>query len=62
MGMGTGSDELGVDVGDRYDAGALALALRRPAPMEHILTEDGEPMLNPAELLTQARAFTLSLP
>ncbi|KAF8893673.1 hypothetical protein CPB84DRAFT_1309415 [Gymnopilus junonius] len=25
----------------------------RPEPMEHILTEDGEPMLNPAELLTQ---------
>jgi len=28
-------------------------SLRRPEPMEHILTEDGEPMLNPAELLTQ---------
>lgn len=27
--------------------------LDRPEPMEHILTEDGEPMLNPAELLTQ---------
>lgn len=25
----------------------------RPEPMEHILTDDGEPMLNPAELLTQ---------
>ncbi|PPR05600.1 hypothetical protein CVT26_009121 [Gymnopilus dilepis] len=25
----------------------------RPEPMAHILTEDGEPMLNPAELLTQ---------
>jgi len=25
----------------------------RPEPMEHMLTEDGEPMLNPAELLTQ---------
>ncbi|KAJ8084936.1 hypothetical protein PM082_003713 [Marasmius tenuissimus] len=24
-----------------------------PEPMEHMLTEDGEPMLNPAELLTQ---------
>jgi len=28
-------------------------SLTRPEPMEHILTEDGEPMLNPAELLTQ---------
>lgn len=28
-------------------------SLGRPEPMEHILTEDGEPMLNPAELLTQ---------
>lgn len=28
-------------------------SLERPEPMEHILTEDGEPMLNPAELLTQ---------
>lgn len=28
-------------------------SLRRPEPMEHMLTEDGEPMLNPAELLTQ---------
>lgn len=28
---------------DRYDS----LSLRRPEPMEHILTEDGEPMLNP---------------
>ncbi|KJA19248.1 hypothetical protein HYPSUDRAFT_901770 [Hypholoma sublateritium FD-334 SS-4] len=29
------------------------LALRRPEPMEHILTEDGEPMLNPgASFLT----------
>jgi len=27
--------------------------LERPEPMEHMLTEDGEPMLNPAELLTQ---------
>ncbi|KAH7911587.1 hypothetical protein BJ138DRAFT_1125911 [Hygrophoropsis aurantiaca] len=27
--------------------------LDRPAEMEHMLTEDGEPMLNPAELLTQ---------
>ncbi|TFK42164.1 hypothetical protein BDQ12DRAFT_677731 [Crucibulum laeve] len=27
--------------------------LERPEPMEHLLTEDGEPMLNPAELLTQ---------
>ncbi|KAE9386454.1 hypothetical protein BT96DRAFT_1026222 [Gymnopus androsaceus JB14] len=27
--------------------------LKRPEPMEPILTEDGEPMLNPAELLTQ---------
>ncbi|KAF9567723.1 hypothetical protein CPC08DRAFT_517163 [Agrocybe pediades] len=27
-------------------------SLQRPEPMEHILTEDGEPMLNPAELLT----------
>jgi len=25
----------------------------RPAPMDHMLTEDGLPMLNPAELLTQ---------
>ncbi|KAF9260868.1 hypothetical protein L218DRAFT_1002371 [Marasmius fiardii PR-910] len=25
----------------------------RPEPMEHVLTDDGEPMLNPAELLTQ---------
>jgi len=25
----------------------------RPEPMEPMLTEDGEPMLNPAELLTQ---------
>lgn len=30
-----------------------SLALARPEPMEHMLTEDGEPMLNPAELLTQ---------
>ncbi|KAF5384806.1 hypothetical protein D9615_001091 [Tricholomella constricta] len=29
------------------------LSLERPEPMEHMLTEDGEPMLNPAELLTQ---------
>ncbi|GLB43539.1 putative zinc finger [Lyophyllum shimeji] len=29
------------------------LRLGRPEPMEHMLTEDGEPMLNPAELLTQ---------
>ncbi|KAF8079130.1 hypothetical protein FPV67DRAFT_1467631 [Lyophyllum atratum] len=29
------------------------LPLERPEPMEHMLTEDGEPMLNPAELLTQ---------
>jgi len=28
-------------------------SLERPEPMEHMLTEDGEPMLNPAELLTQ---------
>jgi len=28
-------------------------SLDRPELMEHILTEDGEPMLNPAELLTQ---------
>ncbi|KAF9469652.1 hypothetical protein BDZ94DRAFT_1151150, partial [Collybia nuda] len=27
--------------------------LKRPEPMAHMLTEDGEPMLNPAELLTQ---------
>ncbi|KAL4070407.1 hypothetical protein J3A83DRAFT_4243038 [Scleroderma citrinum] len=27
--------------------------LERPPEMEHMLTEDGEPMLNPAELLTQ---------
>ncbi|KAL0566005.1 hypothetical protein V5O48_016010 [Marasmius crinis-equi] len=35
----------------------LSYDLRRdaPEPMEHMLTEDGEPMLNPAELLTQAR-------
>jgi hypothetical protein len=26
-------------------------SLRRPEPMEHILTEDGEPMLNPGLLL-----------
>ncbi|CAA7264892.1 unnamed protein product [Cyclocybe aegerita] len=28
-------------------------SFERPEPMEHMLTEDGEPMLNPAELLTQ---------
>jgi len=28
-------------------------SFERPPEMEHMLTEDGEPMLNPAELLTQ---------
>ncbi|KAG7099996.1 hypothetical protein E1B28_001785 [Marasmius oreades] len=33
--------------------------IARPAPMEHMLTDDGEPMLNPAELLTQAGKLLL---
>ena len=32
---------------DEIDDGYDSLSLRRPEPMEHILTEDGEPMLNP---------------
>jgi hypothetical protein len=35
----------------------------RPPEMEHMLTEDGEPMLNPAELLTQVgNAMTAAEP
>ncbi|TFK65447.1 hypothetical protein BDN72DRAFT_845555 [Pluteus cervinus] len=34
------------------DPYAASTTLERPEPMEHIMTEDGEPMLNPAELLT----------
>lgn len=47
-----GDDEaMDVDRGMEDGMGGLhgygSLSLRRPEPMEHILTEDGEPMLNP---------------
>ncbi|KII94227.1 hypothetical protein PLICRDRAFT_36475 [Plicaturopsis crispa FD-325 SS-3] len=52
-GAGAGDDQRGegrsasdLETAHVYDG-------NRPPPMEHMLTEDGEPMLNPAELLTQ---------
>lgn len=48
-------EDAGMSPGDRTGSGLLSYGtpLDRPEPMEHMLTEDGEPMLNPAELLTQ---------
>ncbi|KDR85800.1 hypothetical protein GALMADRAFT_218883 [Galerina marginata CBS 339.88] len=54
---GTDRDSSELSIGIGLDDGLNGLhgysSLKRPEPMEHILTEDGEPMLNPAELLTQ---------
>ncbi|KAG6911296.1 hypothetical protein DXG01_002135 [Tephrocybe rancida] len=46
-------DEHDANNGKSHVLHGYGLPLVRPEPMEHMLTEDGEPMLNPAELLTQ---------
>ncbi|KAF9478080.1 hypothetical protein BDN70DRAFT_68062 [Pholiota conissans] len=50
---GQGGESDAVGIGQSGDDEDEMNALRGYEPMEHILTEDGEPMLNPAELLTQ---------
>ncbi|KAF9064068.1 hypothetical protein BDP27DRAFT_1426287 [Rhodocollybia butyracea] len=46
------NDESPASVDNLHDH-EYGLHMTRPEPMESILTENGEPMLNPAELLTQ---------
>jgi len=49
-----GDLDMDLDLEDRLNGlHDYSSSLERPEPMEHMLTEDGEPMLNPAELLTQ---------
>lgn len=46
---------------EEMDGGYDSMSLRRPEPMEHILTEDGEPMLNPGASLLYSRGYSLIL-
>ena len=45
------SDSIGVAEDSLIGAHGYGSLLERPVPMEHMLTEDGEPMLNPGQLL-----------
>jgi len=66
-GVGVASSSSGTGVSPPHTTGKSPFAapstmqsqpITRPEPMEPMLTEDGEPMLNPAELLTQVSSMS----